>query len=569
MAIEVVFLHFNDVYHISNTDNVARFLTQLELYRRQYSDSSPLTVFSGDIFSPSLEASILRGGHMLPLLKEIRVDIGCYGNHDFDFGEARLCELAAGTHFPWLLSNVVRTGDDAGDGELLAGAQRWHVTTINGVKLGFFGLAGTDWPSNCRELPPCRILPPVDVARQCSRHLRIVEKCHVVIGVTHMRLIEDVEVSEALRIGPQDERVDLILGGHDHCLLRRYGGEMGPRAVDPDVADCEIVKNGSEDNRSRGHIRIVKSGSDWTGLSCVKLRLRHAKDPKIEQVLVEQVADVRKQDLDPTLVARNRKRVVKCLQGVNARIGELGREPLLHTSVALDGTGSSVRSQESNLGNMLADMVRAFYGVDIALVNGGSIRCDKLVPATGSEPLTVRDLIEMLPFNNALMVKRVTAAALWEALENSFSDAHTDGRFLHYAGFSVVADWSRPEGSRVLEAWHHPSDSNRPPRRIRRDEETAFTVAMAAFIADGFDGYASLCGQETLVAEEGAITDTQLLLRTLGYTPDGAKPEQDVSDDDERRIRRARQAIVKGSLAGLPVVAPGVEDRIVTKGRVV
>lgn len=40
-----------------------------------------LTIFSGDAFSPSLEASILKGEHMGPLLDFVGVDLACYGNH--------------------------------------------------------------------------------------------------------------------------------------------------------------------------------------------------------------------------------------------------------------------------------------------------------------------------------------------------------------------------------------------------------------------------------------------------------------------------------------------------------
>lgn len=94
---QIVFLHFNDVvslltllmrsaaniaqYHISQQEKIARFLTQLEVCRTKYSHLHPYTVFSGDVFSPSLEASILRGAHMLPILRELKVDLGCYGNH--------------------------------------------------------------------------------------------------------------------------------------------------------------------------------------------------------------------------------------------------------------------------------------------------------------------------------------------------------------------------------------------------------------------------------------------------------------------------------------------------------
>lgn len=55
-----------------------------------------LTVFSGDAFSPSLEASILKGEHMGPLLNFVGVDIACYGNHG-------LVNLIAPKKYQWLM----------------------------------------------------------------------------------------------------------------------------------------------------------------------------------------------------------------------------------------------------------------------------------------------------------------------------------------------------------------------------------------------------------------------------------------------------------------------------------
>lgn len=90
MAVDqIIFLHFNDVYHISNQINIARFLALLEQYRRRYAHATSYTVFSGDVFSPSLEASILRGAHMLPLLHELKIDLGCHGNHGRSLSAAR------------------------------------------------------------------------------------------------------------------------------------------------------------------------------------------------------------------------------------------------------------------------------------------------------------------------------------------------------------------------------------------------------------------------------------------------------------------------------------------------
>jgi len=68
-------------YHISDQEKIARFVTQLESYRKKYAHLNPYTTFGGDVFSPSLEASVLRGAHMPPILRELNIDIGCYGNH--------------------------------------------------------------------------------------------------------------------------------------------------------------------------------------------------------------------------------------------------------------------------------------------------------------------------------------------------------------------------------------------------------------------------------------------------------------------------------------------------------
>jgi 5'-nucleotidase len=78
---------------------------------------------------------------MVTVLDGLGVDVACYGNHDFDFGEARLFELSKQTSFPWTLANAVAAGDDSE--RLLAGAHSYVVKEVAGYRIGFFGLAGT------------------------------------------------------------------------------------------------------------------------------------------------------------------------------------------------------------------------------------------------------------------------------------------------------------------------------------------------------------------------------------------------------------------------------------------
>jgi len=82
---------------------------------------------------------------MTDLLNSLQIDIGCYGNHDFDFGEARLVELSGRNTFPWTLANAVRKQhhvEEHGGRLLLAEAHEFVVKEVAGYRVGFFGLAG-------------------------------------------------------------------------------------------------------------------------------------------------------------------------------------------------------------------------------------------------------------------------------------------------------------------------------------------------------------------------------------------------------------------------------------------
>lgn len=83
------------------------------------------------------------------------------------------------------------------------------------------------------------------------------------------------------------------------------------------------------------------------------------------------------------------------LSSIHARITDAVQHPLLHIRIALEGRSSIIRSRESNLGNMLADSVRAFYDSEIALVNSGGVRCNRVIDPTSSASsiLYVKDII--------------------------------------------------------------------------------------------------------------------------------------------------------------------------------
>ncbi|EIM83023.1 Metallo-dependent phosphatase [Stereum hirsutum FP-91666 SS1] len=444
---------------------------------------------------------------MIPVLNHLGIDIACYGNHDFDFGEARLKELSEECNFPWVLSNAYSPS-----GGLLASANKYLVREHKG-----------DWPSNCQHLPRgTAIVDPVQTAQEVAHILREREGADLVVAITHMRLEEDIKVSEACR-----SSVDLILGGHDHDIVVHGANIM-------------VVNDDAE-----GDIRIVKSGTDFRTYSIVRLEIDRGSDRcRVRKVRVHH-------ERDP-LRARDHSEdegINDILCTVQERIASISDARLFYTATPLDGRSAHNHS-------MLADAVRAYYDTDIAFVNSGSIRCNRVIP---EGVCTVRDVIDIVPFDNAFVVKRLPNAALITALENSVSDARTDGRFLQLSGMSLLVDLRQPNGNRVLRAT---LDSGQELIEGSMNGPKAYhTVAMVDFLGQGFDGYVGLAVAETLVDAEGAMTDTALIMSVLRGEND---PEAErMEDDTEDKLKRARVAIVVGFREGLPVVKPESENRII------
>jgi 5'-nucleotidase len=175
-------------------------------------------------------------------------------------------------------------------------------------------------------------------------------------------------------------------------------------------------------------------------------------------------------------------------------------------------------------------------------------------------------MTDIVPFDNPFVVKRLSGHTLLHSLENSVSDARTDGRFLQLSGLAIVTDFRLPEGSRILSATvisnnRAASDPHKGP--IRTD--TFYTVAMASFIADGFDGYTLFQTEPTIVNVESATTDTSLMLKIFR----GNSHNNDIGrnkDETDIAIDRARATVLVGSNDGLPAIQPQVQGRISTTG---
>ncbi|MEC4671022.1 MAG: 5'-nucleotidase, partial [Nitrospirota bacterium] len=168
------------------------------------------------------------------------------------------------------------------------------------------------------------------------------------------------------------------------------------------------------------------------------------------------------------------------------------------------GESEKIRTQETNLGSLLADLLRKEFGQEIALVNSGQIRAT--IPA-GS--VNLGKVLSVLPFDSSVVTLSLTGQQIFEALENSVRLLpRQSGRFLQVSGLQVTYDVSAPPGARVTKV----RVGGQP-----LDLERTYSVGTDGFLADGGDGYAMFKQASKRVDHQIPIRD--VLLKALAHAP--------------------------------------------------
>jgi len=136
--------------------------------------------------------------------------------------------------------------------------------------------------------------------------------------------------------------------------------------------------------------------------------------------------------------------------------------------------------------------------VIMALQNGGGIRA-----AIEAGPITVKEVITVLPFGNTLSIMDVTGEELKAAFEVSLSKYPSEnGGFLHVSGAKVEFDSSKPAGERVVSISYKDATGN----YVALEASKTYTVTTNAFTAKGGDGFTMFAK----AYEEGRVTDLGL-----------------------------------------------------------
>ena len=505
---DVKIVHTNDIHARVEEDDYNQVIgmDRLSGIAQAFTEGADgsLMLDSGDTFHGQPIATIVKGESVAKLMKACGYDAMTTGNHDWSYGKERLKELGGIANVKILSGNIKNAdGTSFFDTDELV-----KEITKNGktLKIGVFGVSDPEMknkttPSNVEGLD---FQDAVAYAKREAATLKT-EGCDVVIALSH--------TLDPKNVAAQVDGVDLWLCGHEHIELsesvttpdgsKTYVSESGHYLNSVGLIDlnCTMDEDGSV------HVDYEKTSVDYEEAQ------NYPKDASVTAVL-----DTIKAENEPAL-----NRVI-------------GTSP-----VELDGVWEHIRIGQTNLGNVITDAYLLATGADIAFENAGGIRA-----SIAAGTVTYGDVINVSPYGNYVVTKKLTGAQIKEMLESSLTiqkncivandsgewDAwpNDSGSYLQVGGIIVRFDPAQPAGARVLSVQKDGQEL---------DDTKEYTVAVNNYLA-GSDSYPQLanaaeigeysCCEELLIQffEQGsdAVTASAAKQNMIQTTKETVKPEQ-------------------------------------------
>jgi len=277
-------------------------------------------------------------------------------------------------------------------------------------------------------------------ARRLAKHLKEQEGAEIVIALTHMRVPNDELLAHEV------PEVDIILGGHDHHYDVKPVGPHGTY--------------------------VLKSGTDFRDITVLQIEFVEGGHKPFKVVNTEHVEIIASIPEEPQVKCF----VDECVSKVGAAMDKVIGE----TAVDLDSRFASIRTQETNIGNFVADVMCKGLHADLAVINSGTLRADAIIE---QGPFKMRDLVNLLPMLDELCLLQLTGAQVLAVLENSVSQyPRLEGRFAQVSGVTFTFDAAKASGQRVVE----------PSIRIQGESlvmDKKYKLCTKDYLRQGKDGY--------------------------------------------------------------------------------
>lgn len=434
----IVILHSNDMHGDFlpedrdgvETGGLARLSGYVKKVRAR--EDNVVYAIAGDMFRGSIIDSEYMGLSTIDLVNLLEPDVACIGNHEVDYGLGHLLFLEKCATFPIINANMFITMNNT----------RLFTPYINievdGMRILFIGILTEEVLASTKAE---RVVGTFVDVEEAAREVGIIcdnyrtRATDITILLTHIGIEADRELASL--IDPK-WGVNLIIGGHSHTFMDQM--EV--------VNDIPIVQAGC--------------GTDQIGRLDLEYNTWHSKltDVKWQCVPInDETAPT--DDVMAQMLSRYQSETDAKYRRV---VGRLARK-LTHPS----------RIEETELGNLYADMLQDESSFELMIMGTGSIRKQELGPL-----IEYQDMVENTPFDDALWMLKVTGAQLRQMVTHIMRDDAWEGHTEFYAfsqGFHCV--W-RKSTHTLEELTFHGEE-------VRGDQE--ITIALQNYHFINFDEF--------------------------------------------------------------------------------
>ena len=433
---------------------IARVATEIRTRREVYQaeGGNVLTLDAGDQFQGSLFYTTYKGAAAVEFMNDIGFDAMAVGNHEFDDGPEGLADFIDKAHFPVLSGNT----DVSAVPRLAGRVPEYMIRTIGGERIGIVSVLATDTDETSS---PGRDVHFEDEIAYLKRVVPEIESRNVnkIIALTHVGLGKDRQIAAEV------PGIDVIVGGHSHTLLSNaVDGAAGPYPLMVDNPDGVAVP-----------IVTAYAYSKYLG----ELVVRFDDAGVVTSANGDLVLLDSSVEPDPDIAER--------VAELAAPLAELKAQVVGDAADAINGERTACRTTECPMGNLVADAmldrVRG-QGIQVAIQNGGGLRA-----SIDAGPVTMGEVLTVLPFQNTVATFQLKGADLVTALENGVSRVEGGGgRFPQVSGMKFTWTRAQPADDGRVRSVEIFEDGSWQPL----DPDRVYGVVSNDYMRRGGDGYA-------------------------------------------------------------------------------
>ena len=215
----IVILHTNDTHSriepvpesdriAGNKGGVVRRMNYIEQVRKE--NKNVLLFDAGDFLQGTPYFNLFKGKVETEAMNMMRYDAVTLGNHEFDYGLEALEKVVRRAKFPIISSNYDFSGTPLNN--LI---KPYLIFKKDGVKIGVIAIniqpKGLIASGNYDGM---KFLQPERVANELALKLKTIDRCDMVICLSHLGYTADKRLVE------QTRNIDIIIGGHSHTNMK-------------------------------------------------------------------------------------------------------------------------------------------------------------------------------------------------------------------------------------------------------------------------------------------------------------------------------------------------------------